>query len=47
MEQVSMIGIDPAKDSFQLHGARSDGSVTFRRKLSRAKVLDFITSQPR
>ena len=46
MEQVSIIGIDLAKNSFQLHGARSDGSVAFRRTLSRAKVLAFLASQP-
>ena len=45
MEQVSMIGIDLAKNSFQLHGARPDGSVAFRKKLSRAKVLGFLASQ--
>ena len=44
MEQVSMIGIDLAKNSFQLHGARSDGSVAFRKKLSRGKVLEFLDS---
>ena len=47
MEQVSIIGIDLAKNSFQVHGARSDGSVAFRRKLTRPKVLAFLTSQPR
>ena len=46
MEQVSMIGIDLAKNSFQLHGARRDGSVSFRKKLSRGKVLEFLASQP-
>ena len=45
MEQVSTIGIDLAKNSFQLHGARADGSVSFRRKLSRGKLLDFLASQ--
>ena len=35
MEQVNIIGIDLAKRSFQLHGARADGSVAFRRKVSR------------
>ena len=45
MEQVSMIGIDLAKNSFRLHGARSDGSVAFRKKLSRAKALGFPASQ--
>ena len=47
MEQVSIIGIDIAKHSFQLHGARADGSVAFRRKLSRGRVLAFLASQPR
>lgn len=45
MEQVSMIGIDLAKNSFQFHGARPDGSAAFRKKLSRAKVLGFLPSQ--
>jgi len=47
MEQVSMIGIDLAKNSFQLHGRQADGSVAFRRKLGRAKLLDFVAAQPR
>ncbi len=47
MEQVHIIGIDLAKQGFQLHGARADGSVAFRKKLTRTKVLDFLASQPR
>ena len=47
MSEVSIIGIDLAKRSFQLHGARADGSVVFRRKLSRGKVLAFLAAQPR
>ena len=43
----SHIGIDLAKNSFQLHGARADGSVAFRKKLSRSKLLDFVAAQPR
>ena len=46
MEEVSVIGIDLAKRSFQVHGAKADGSVAFRRKLSRGKVLSFLASQP-
>ena len=38
MEQVTIVGIDLAKRSFQLHGARADGSVGFRKKLVRNKV---------
>ena len=47
MGQVSMIGIDLAKNSFQLHGMQADGSVAFRRKLSRTKLLEFVAGQPR
>ena len=47
MEQVNIIGIDLAKNSFQLHGAREDGSVVFRKKLSREKLLAFLAAQPR
>ncbi len=46
MEEVSIIGIDLAKRSFQVHGARADGSVAYRRKLSRGKLLSFLASQP-
>ena len=47
MEEVSIIGIDLAKRSFQLHGVRADGSVAFRKKLSREKLESFLASQPR
>ena len=47
MEHATIIGIDLAKRSFQLHGARADGSVAFRKKLNRDKVLGFMASQPR
>ncbi len=46
MEEVAIIGIDLAKRSFQVHGARADGSVAYRRKLSRGKLLGFLGSQP-
>jgi len=46
MGEVSIIGIDLAKNSFQVHGAGSDGSVAFRRKLTRAKVLPYLAAQP-
>ena len=45
MDEVSIIGIDLAKRSFQVHGGRADGSVAFRRKLGRERVLDFMASQ--
>jgi len=46
MEEVSIIGLDLAKNVFQAHGAAPDGSVVFRRKLSRGQVLKFFASQP-
>ena len=47
MEQASIIGIDLAKHSFQLHCAAADGSVLLRKKLSRRKLSGFLESQPR
>ena len=44
MEHATIIGIDLAKRSFQLHGARADGSVAFRKKLSRDRLLAFVAS---
>ncbi len=35
MPDVAIVGIDIAKQVFQLHGAFADGSVAFRKKLSR------------
>ncbi len=45
MENVSIIGLDLAKRSFQAHSGRADGSVAFRKKLSREKMLAFLTEQ--
>ena len=47
MSQVTIIGIDLAKRVFQLHGARWDGSVVFRKKLSRLQFARFMAEQPR
>lgn len=47
MGEVSIIGLDLAKNVFQAHGAGVDGSVVFRRKLSRAQLLEFFDRQPR
>jgi transposase len=43
---VSMIGLDLAKNVFQAHGADATGAVIFRKRLLRSKVLAFFTSQP-
>jgi transposase len=46
MGEVGIIGLDLAKNVFQAHGAGADGSVIFRRKLSRAQLLKFMAAQP-
>ena len=47
MAEVNMIGLDLAKNTFQAHGASADGSVVFRKKLRRDKVMAFFAGQPR
>ena len=47
MENVSIVGIDLAKRSFQLHGAAADGSVVFRKKLSRPQLTAFLSGLPK
>lgn len=46
MKEVTIIGLDIAKNIFQAHGAYQDGGVAFRKKLSRGKVLSFLSAQP-
>ena len=46
MGEVTIIGIDLAKNVFQVHGAAADGSVLFRKKLSRPQFARFMADQP-
>jgi transposase len=46
MEKVSIIGLDIAKSVFQAHGADASGGVVFRKKINRARLLEFFASQP-
>jgi transposase len=46
MKGVAAIGIDIAKQTFQLHRAAADGSVVFRKKLSRDQSLTFLSGLP-
>ena len=46
MKEVSIIGVDLAKQVFQLHGATAEGEIVFRKKLSRRQFLAFMQSQP-
>src|SRR3954470_10667659 len=44
--QANTIGLDIAKRVFQAHGADASGRVVFRKRLVRAKVLEFFAAQP-
>lgn len=46
MKEVSIIGVDLAKQVFQLHGATEEGEVVFRKKLSRKQFFSFMQSHP-
>ena len=43
---VIALGIDIAKNVFQLHGVDADGKVVLQKKLSRDKLLQFIAKLP-
>jgi transposase len=47
MGEVSTIGLDIAKSVFQVHGVDVAGSVLTRKRVSRAKVLDYFGGLPR
>ena len=47
MAEVSTIGLDIAKQTFQAHGADAAGHVVFRRKITRGKLIEFFPAQPR
>src|SRR5262249_34991457 len=47
MEQATTIGLDIAKHVFQVHGADGAGHVLFRKRITRAKLLDFLAAQAR
>ena len=44
--QVSTIGLDLAKQVFQVHGIDSDGAVVLRRRLRRSEVVMFFSTLP-
>jgi transposase len=46
MGEVSTIGLDIAKSVFQVHGVDADGTVVIRKRISRAKVLEFFAAVP-
>ena len=46
MGEVSTIGLDIAKSVFQIHGVDPDGEVAIRKRVSRAKLLEFFAGLP-
>ncbi|WP_019091395.1 IS110 family transposase, partial [Komagataeibacter europaeus] len=42
----TVIGIDLAKNIFQVHGASRAGEVMFRKKLRRQQFMQFMATQP-
>ena len=46
MPNVATIGLDLAKQVFQVHGADAEGNTLFNRKLRRAEVKTFFQKLP-
>jgi transposase len=43
---IKVLGIDLAKNVFQLHGTDHKGKCILRKKLSRTKLIEFMSNQP-
>ena len=46
MAEIITVGLDLAKNVFQVHGADSAGRAALRKKLRRAQVLEFFSQLP-
>src|SRR5512132_1050391 len=46
MGEVSTIGLDIAKSVFQIHGVNAAGAVVMRKRITRAKLLEFFAALP-
>jgi transposase len=44
MSEVSTIGLDIAKSVFQIHGVNAAGAVVIRKRITRAKLLEFFAA---
>lgn len=44
MERISVLGVDLAKNIFQVHGVAGDGRVVVRKQLSRSKLTSFVAN---
>jgi hypothetical protein len=45
MGEVSTIGLDIAKSVFQIHGVDAAGAVVVRKRITRAKLLECMSSE--
>lgn len=45
--EVSIIGIDLAKNIMHIHGVDNNGKTVFKKKLQRDKLLEFMANQPK
>ncbi len=46
MSEIITVGLDLAKNVFQVHGADAAGRAVLRKKLRRSQVLEFFNQQP-
>lgn len=46
MSDITTVGLDLAKNVFQVHGADGAGRAVLRKKLRRAQVLEFFSQLP-
>ena len=46
MEEISIVGIDLAKNIFQVHGSTADGRPVFIKKVRRSKLLSLLGNIP-
>jgi transposase len=46
VKNIKTLGIDLAKNVFQVHGADSKGKCVLRKRLSRQKLIEFVANLP-
>ena len=46
MNEISIVGVDLAKNVFQLHAATAEGAVVFRRKVGRSQFAALMAKLP-
>ena len=46
MSTIAIIGLDIAKNVFQVHGAAADGAPVLRKQIRRGQVLTFFANLP-